>query len=129
MGVRNVRKEGEVAMTKSKRVMKRHILSLMFNRLQEVGAVEQSREAFLSSTMTLHDLDALLAFRTDPMLDELRAALERMETGTYGLCLCCKSPISQEVLDRDPAQRMCGTCEQQFVHQPRISAQHYPLTM
>lgn len=116
-------------MTKSKRVMKRHILSLIYNRLQEVGAVEQSREAFLSSTITPHDLDALLAFKSDPMLDELRAALERMDTGTYGLCLCCKSPISQEVLDRDPAQRLCGTCEHQFLHQPSVPAQQYPVVM
>lgn len=109
--------------------MRRQILSLMFSRLQEVGAVEQSREAFLGGTITLHDVDALLAFKTDPKLDELRAAFERIDGGTYGLCLCCKSPISQEVLDRDPTQRMCGTCEQQFVHHPQLSAHHYPLTL
>ncbi|HXG01104.1 MAG TPA: hypothetical protein VNL69_09960 [Bacteroidota bacterium] len=102
-------------MTKSKRVMRRLILSRLYEHLQREYDEMYPREMFESGEIALHDLDALLAFKSDPYLEELRHALDRLESGTYGVCLSCKGPISQDALDRDPTQRICTLCEEKFV--------------
>ena len=103
-------------MTKSKRVMRRLILSKLYEHLEDRCSIDYPRDTFISGDLTMHDLDALLAFKSDAHLDELRNALDRLEAGSFGICLSCKSLISQEVLNEDPAQRVCDTCEQKFVH-------------
>ncbi|MER3523507.1 MAG: hypothetical protein C4326_05410 [Ignavibacteria bacterium] len=101
-------------MTKSKRVMRRAILSKLVDHLREHYA-EFPGDEMVQGDLSLHDLDALLAFKSDPELEELRNALVRLEKGTYGICLSCKRSISQEVLDNDPTQRVCSMCEQKFI--------------
>ncbi len=102
-------------MTKSKRVMRRLILSRLYDHLHDQYADLYPREMFLNGELSLHQLDAILAFKNDPVLEELRSALKRLDQGTFGICLGCKRPISQDVLDKDPTQRICSMCEQQFV--------------
>jgi len=41
------------------------------------------------------------------LLSEVDAALERLETGTYGLCEVCHDPIEAETLLADPLARFC----------------------
>ncbi|HWQ52840.1 MAG TPA: SpoIIE family protein phosphatase [Bryobacteraceae bacterium] len=41
------------------------------------------------------------------LLQEIDAALERMEVGTYGLCAVCNDPIEKERLAVDPLARVC----------------------
>ena len=105
-------------MKKSKRLIRRQILSRMYDFLQDQYAIFYSRETFLSGELPIHDIDALLAFKSDSHLEELRFALDRLEDGSYGICIGCKSHISQETLDHDPVQRICGECEQKFFHTP-----------
>jgi len=54
-----------------------------------------------------NNLDAHLAFKGDPQLNELRLALYRMKEGTYGNCIYCKKPISVEILRRSPTAHFC----------------------
>ncbi len=103
-------------MKKSKRTMRRAILSGLFNHLEEHYEVGVSRETFVDGRLSMHQLDAILSFKTDPLLDELRSALDRLEVGTYGICLGCKREIPQEKLDAAPAVRVCDTCEKIFSH-------------
>ena len=105
-------------MKKSKRLIRRQILSRMYDFLQDQYAIFYSRETFLSGDLPIHDIDALLAFKSDSHLEELRSALDRLEDGSYGICIGCKGQVSQEMLDRDPVQRICGECEQKFFHTP-----------
>lgn len=114
-------------MVKSKRVMRRQILARLCDHLHEQYAAIYPREMFERGEITLHEVDALLAFKSDPYLEELRQALERLESGAYGTCLSCKGPISQEMLDRDPTQRLCSMCEEKFVHAPHQSFFSQPL--
>jgi DnaK suppressor protein len=44
-------------------------------------------------------------------LREVDAALERMETGTYGRCQKCAKPIPEERLEALPATRLCIGCK------------------
>lgn len=103
-------------MTKSKRVMRKLILSKLHELLRDQSTALYPTEIRFDEELSLHELDALLAFKSDPRLEELRHALDRLENGTYGICIGCKSPITQEVLDKDPAQRVCQRCEERLVH-------------
>jgi len=44
-------------------------------------------------------------------LREVDAALDRMETGTYGRCQKCGKPIAEERLEALPATRLCIACK------------------
>lgn len=103
-------------MIKSKRVMRRQILSKLYDLLHEQSPVFYSRETFVNGEVSFHALDAIVAFRYSPDVEELRRALDRLDEGTFGICLSCKSTISQEVLDNDPTQRICTACEQKYIH-------------
>jgi sigma-B regulation protein RsbU (phosphoserine phosphatase) len=69
------------------------------------------------------------------LLDEVDAALRRIEEGTYGLCETCHDPIEQDRLLADPLVRFCVdhlTAEQARAHEEdlamaaRIQAQMLP---
>jgi RNA polymerase-binding transcription factor DksA len=40
-------------------------------------------------------------------LEEVEAALQRLEEGSYGSCETCGGPIGPERLDADPLARTC----------------------
>jgi len=44
-------------------------------------------------------------------IHDIRAALERIEEGTYGSCERCEEPIPSKRLDALPWARMCVTCQ------------------
>jgi DnaK suppressor protein len=43
-------------------------------------------------------------------LDEVEAAMERLDDGTYGRCEGCGSPFSAADLEAQPALRRCLSC-------------------
>ena len=43
-------------------------------------------------------------------LDEVEAAMTRLEEGTYGRCQGCGGPIEGGRLSGDPVGRYCSTC-------------------
>lgn len=103
-------------MIKSKRAMRRTILGKLYEVLQEQGSVAVTRESFLEGQFMHHELDALLAFKSDTQMLELRRALERLEDGTLDVCISCKGRIPQAVLDTDPTRRICDRCEKELSH-------------
>ena len=50
-------------------------------------------------------------------LDELHAALQRVERGTYGICESCGKQIAPERLDAIPTARLCISCKQRLQKQ------------
>ena len=48
-----------------------------------------------------------LATELREALDEVEAAIERVEAGTYGLCEVCGKPIGAARLEAMPAARLC----------------------
>jgi DnaK suppressor protein len=44
--------------------------------------------------------------KLDGQLDEVKAALERIEKGTYGLCEKCGKPIEKDRLEANPSSRI-----------------------
>lgn len=96
--------------------MRHVILGRLYTHLQDRYSIILPEAFSLEDRVSLHQLDAMLAFRSDPLLDELRAALARIEDGTFGLCLSCKKEIDEDVMDRDPTRRMCDRCERVYSH-------------
>jgi RNA polymerase-binding transcription factor DksA len=96
--------------------MRRVILSNLFDHLQEHYTTGWSKEMFVDGQLSIHQIDAAIAFKSDQRLVELRNALDRLEGGTYGVCISCKGAISQAILDSDPAQRVCAACEEEISH-------------
>ncbi len=103
-------------MKKSKRMVRRSILQCLYAHLQDAYGLESTAEQFVQDQMSDREIDALLAFKSDARIDELRSALNRLEAGGYGTCLACKSPVDQNLLDVDPARRLCGSCEVLYSH-------------
>lgn len=103
-------------MKKSKRMLRRSILQCLYAHLQDAYGLEATAEQFVQDQMSDREIDALLAFKSDARIDELRSALDRLEAGGYGTCLACKSPVDQALLDADPARRLCGSCEVLYSH-------------
>ena len=86
-----------------------------------MAAMEAYRHELESALRGHHDrLDAdidaddevalALQRRSEKAAEEIRDALERMESGTYGLCTDCGNPISAERLDAIPQASTCGAC-------------------
>jgi hypothetical protein len=96
--------------------IRRVILSRLYDHLLEQYFVPWPREPFIRGTVTEHEVDAVLAFRSDEFLDELRTALDRLNRGTYGICISCKGRIPVEALVLNPAQRLCAACEEYLAH-------------
>ena len=105
---------GEVTMKIPASAMRGAVLSRMCDLLEQTYGIQLNREEFTGERASLHAIDAVLSFKSDPRLDELRGALDRIEDGTFGVCIGCKKLISQPLLTREPARRMCEECERKY---------------
>lgn len=56
-------------------------------------------------------VSARLDTLTRATLEGIDAALDRLDTGTYGICTGCSEPIPSERLDAMPAAEMCVPCK------------------
>lgn len=52
-----------------------------------------------------------LANKDQQELLAIRAALDRLQRGTYGVCESCENPIATERLKRVPTARYCIDCQ------------------
>ena len=57
------------------------------------------------------------------LLDEVMAALRRIEQGAYGTCVECEEPISAKRLDAVPWAKYCVICQEAISQR---AAQGYP---
>jgi DnaK suppressor protein len=60
---------------------------------------------------TRGEIPALLADGARRALADIEGALDRMETGRYGRCLCCGMQIELARLYAVPQTALCGTCQ------------------
>jgi DnaK suppressor protein len=58
----------------------------------------------------LAEVNAALIENEQFIVDESRAALERIDSGTYGTCEGCEKPVPKERLDAIPYTRFCTAC-------------------
>jgi RNA polymerase-binding transcription factor DksA len=94
--------------------MRRVILSNLFEHLRLNYDFERPADSFVSGQISDREIDIVLSYKSDHRLGELREALARVESGTYGYCIGCKRPLSRADLEEDPAKRVCVACEESF---------------
>jgi DnaK suppressor protein len=78
--------------------------------LEETGdlAIGSGDHIADSATETyLRELDEGLEENAEHLLDEIDAALVRIQDGSYGLCTACGRPISKERLEALPYATLC----------------------
>ena len=78
--------------------------------LEETGdlAIGSGDHIADSATETyLRELDEGLEENAEHLLDEIDAALVRIEDGSYGLCTACGRPISEARLEAVPYATLC----------------------
>ena len=97
-----------------KLTMRRVILSSLFEYLKLNYDFERPADSFVSGQISDREIDIVLSYKSDHRLGELRQALARVESGTYGYCIACKRPLRRADLDEDPAKRICLACEESF---------------
>jgi RNA polymerase-binding transcription factor DksA len=96
--------------------MRRLILTRLYDYLEQHYSVTRKREEFVTGAVGSHEIAALLAFKSDPSLNELKRALDRLDEGSFGRCISCKGMIARELLHEDPTRRLCDRCEQVISH-------------
>jgi len=47
----------------------------------------------------------------DARLEQMNRAIEKIKSGTYGICEKCGGPIEQKILDIDPESLYCKNCK------------------
>lgn len=69
----------------------------------------------------MHELDSTLLENEDYLLSEVRAALARLEEGSYGRCQQCRKKISLERLRALPHARLCLHCAEASPQGPEVN--------
>jgi len=71
-----------------------------------------------------NDVSQALQTRERSEIQEIDAALARMDAGNYGICMDCSAEVGARRLDAYPAARRCRTCEEK--HEHRGEGGHVP---
>ncbi|MSU89898.1 TraR/DksA family transcriptional regulator [Rhodobacteraceae bacterium 2CG4] len=90
-------------------------------RLAELEAKLRGIEQELDQPMPKDDEDRATEREGDEVMESIgrgglheiqmiRAALDRIDKGTYGICANCEEPISEERLDLVPHTPLCRNC-------------------
>jgi DnaK suppressor protein len=79
----------------------------------ETTADEMERlQQHLGRDIAIHNLD-----RTSTLLKSIRAALDRIDDDTYGVCLRCEEPIAEKRLKAVPWASYCVDCQESIDRQ------------
>ena len=78
----------------------------------ETVELDQQRQGRLSrmDALSAQAMTRAAGQRRRDALQQARAALRRIDSGEYGLCLECDEEIGAARLDFDPAARLCIAC-------------------
>jgi RNA polymerase-binding transcription factor DksA len=68
--------------------------------------VDTADENELADKLEEQEDNAGIATQLESQLNEVKAALERITAGTYGMCEKCGKPIEKERLEANPSARI-----------------------
>jgi DnaK suppressor protein len=86
--------------------------------LEEDKPIESEEKATVESAV---DLLAKLREQGSKDLKDIEDALDKIESGTYGICEECGKPISEARLKALPTARLCITCKGEREEREKIS--------
>jgi len=89
-------------------------------RSERAAAVTDDEHDPEGSTLTYEwSLAQAELVAAESSLDQLDAALARVAAGTYGVCVECGHPITQDRLDARPAADTCIDCARKHARRTR----------
>jgi DnaK suppressor protein len=95
-------KQREAILNKSKR-LKEDSYTLGTDGIQDMAdAASNAYNADILMSLSDNDRN---------MVKEIDSALDKIGSGTYGICEECDEPISQKRLEANPVARYCITCK------------------
>jgi DnaK suppressor protein len=80
-----------------------------------IGDMADTTQQVLTREMACRDLN-----RQAQMARNLRAALDRIDAGTYGACAHCEEPIAPKRLAAVPWAQLCLACQEEIEHSPVV---------
>jgi RNA polymerase-binding transcription factor DksA len=96
-------------------------LEELTGRLDRIGAhLEQAADPDWEEAAQEAEMDEVLEGLGAAGMQEVQgilAALQRIQKGTYGTCVKCGKPISEERLDVLPHTPLCKTCAAELAHE------------
>ncbi|HEX7100650.1 MAG TPA: TraR/DksA C4-type zinc finger protein [Acidimicrobiia bacterium] len=84
------------------------VLDELRNRLLEARDFHLSR--IEEGSDAVDDIARAIAARSEAALEEVEAALQAIEEGTYGTCQTCGKDVGEERLHAIPHARLCASC-------------------
>lgn len=80
---------------------------------EHLARLERARQAQLDALPATPSNVVAAAHRriVQQVLDHVRAARSRVRAGTYGICFHCGTSVGARVLEREPWQIACGSCD------------------
>lgn len=85
----------------------------------ELSKDDMSDEADLASALIDQGLSLRLRGRERTLIEKIDSALERIETGEFGVCVTCEDDISNKRLHARPVTTMCIACKEEQEKQER----------
>ena len=84
------------------------------DRSSQVVELDQTRMGRLSrmDAMRAQAMSQESGRRREMMLRKIAAAIERIDSGSFGLCQTCEEPIHQKRLEIDATTLLCIKCAQ-----------------
>ena len=74
--------------------------------------LDQSRVGRLSRMDALQNqaISQTAMFNRAQLIQQVKSAIKRIDTGEYGICVNCEEPINPRRLDHNPAAPLCIRC-------------------
>jgi len=76
------------------------------------GEVRDAEDAALADLLV--DVNMAEITRDVQEIRDIEAALERIDTGRYGVCVKCEEPIERKRLEAYPTAKRCLPCQQLY---------------
>jgi DnaK suppressor protein len=89
-------------------------LGVKFDTLARLGRVAEEDQPVITHDEFISLQRNSLDYEQLRMVEE---ALDRLNSGDYGVCLACERPIPAKRLEALPWARYCVTCQTQFTQQ------------
>jgi RNA polymerase-binding protein DksA len=76
----------------------------------ELSTANDTHMADMASATLDREIDYTLEENAEDILEEIEAALKRVDAGTFGTCTNCGRPIAEERLEARPWAALCIDC-------------------
>jgi len=90
------------------------ILFDITNEIKEINRCDIKDEGDLAAASMDSGRDWQIFLNQKKELEEINAALKRIEKGTYGICEMCDEPIQKARLEIKPYAKYCIICKEEI---------------